>query len=159
MAFAFGHLIFAWFIGLIIERVRKKKLSQLSWGLLLAGSILPDIDYLFDWILKTNIHRTITHSLLFALILFIFGYLILKNYKKEDSAIFLSLGVISHLILDMIYPPGPMILWPANLLIGIDGYAIPILNKANSIIKLEYIDMGLGVAWLTYLYWKGKLKF
>ncbi|MEK6950757.1 MAG: metal-dependent hydrolase, partial [Nanoarchaeota archaeon] len=63
--FAFTHLITAWLLGKGYEALAKKRISHPAWFFLLFGSLLPDIDFLIDWTLGTEFHRTFTHSLLF----------------------------------------------------------------------------------------------
>ncbi|MCD4759998.1 metal-dependent hydrolase [archaeon] len=159
MAYAFGHLIGAWLLGLLIQKVKKIKLSRTAWGLLLIGGILPDIDLLSDWILGTQIHRTFTHSLIFALFIFGLAYLILKKYNREKQAIFISLGIIVHLALDSIYSPGPPIFWPWQYATAANGIVVNALDTLNRTVKLEYIDMGMGVLWTAYLFIKNKINF
>ncbi|MBS3172353.1 metal-dependent hydrolase [Candidatus Woesearchaeota archaeon] len=163
MPFAFTHLVTAWFVGLIIQT--KKKLNKLSWGLLLLGSILPDGDYIFQWIFNVQIHRSISHSLLFLIISYLILYFILKNYKKEKYAIYLTIGVTTHLFLDLFIYPGIMLLWPLQYWISIFGVSLTPSVKEISVTYLTrfsglaIMDMILGVAWLAYLFIKGKLKF
>ena len=159
MAFACGHLIGAWLVGLIIQKVRNKELTRTSWGLLLIGGILPDIDYLSDWILGTSIHRSFTHSLLFVIIAFGLTYLILKKYNKEKLSIFISIGVLVHIMLDSVYSPGPMIFWPSQYSFAINGALVTTINRFGTFIPLEYVDMGLGVLWTAYLFIKNKIQF
>ena len=163
MAFAFGHLVTAWVIGLLINK--KKKIPQFGWGLLLLGGILPDIDFLPDWFLGTEIHRTFTHSILFIILAFVITYLILKHYKLQKQAIFISIGIGIHILVDMVTMPGVQLLWPIQSWVSIYGiYPFQMLkpitvslltNKLN----WAYLDMALGIMWLTYLFVKGKLKF
>lgn len=157
MAYAFGHLMAAWIVGLLIQR--KKKLSKLSWGLLFIGAILPDIDYLFDWFANLEIHRTITHSLLFVIFIFFVTYLILKRYKKQNQAIFIAIGLLIHLVIDTLFAPKLLFFWPIGFSISFFSLSGPIMNWIDSIVKIETIDMGLGVLWLFYLFLRGKLKF
>ena len=80
MSLAFGHLTAAWIVGEIIQKISNKKLPNHAWALLLLGGIIPDIDFIFQILLNEPIHRTMTHSLFFAL----FSLMFIKNnkYKK-----------------------------------------------------------------------------
>jgi len=111
-----------------------KSFTHLSLGLLLGvflwnndpliifavvfGSLFPDVDYPFSligrlsqplsfWIHEEFGHRTITHSLTYVLINSLFG-LILKNFYFQ----YISLGILSHLLLDLLTNQGVMLLWP-----------------------------------------------
>lgn len=172
MSFAFGHLIFAWLIGKSKEKISKIKLEKYGWFLLLFGAIFPDIDFLLDWTLGTHLHRTFTHSLFMIIISFIIVYLIcsifFKNSNKKRLAGLFAIGISSHLILDMIFGyPGISLLWPMNYklwFLGIlHGYTAVnfseitkehLLNK----VRLAIFDMGLGVLWIGYLFFKNKIK-
>ncbi len=144
MPFAFGHLIGAWLLGKAYEYatkdVTRKKISRQAWFFLLLGSILPDADFLLDWVFGTEIHRTFTHSLLFViaaplvLYLALRMYLVLRPYLALNfylrnwhlNAAFrappcalafagaLAGGILSHLLLDMIGAGLPL-LWPSLL--------------------------------------------
>jgi membrane-bound metal-dependent hydrolase YbcI (DUF457 family) len=161
----FGHLIFAWVIGLVIQSFSKIKISRLGWGLLFFGALIPDVDYLFSFIFGVNIHRMFFHSLLFVLILFFIVYIILKNLKLEREAYFVFIGVLSHIILDMFIFPGAMLFWPLGTWFSFYGIA----NVVSSFV-LDFnfwriysfyvsFDILIGLIWLVYLYLKGKIQF
>ena len=161
----FGHLIFVWMIGLLIQKISNIKISNLGWGLLFFGGILPDVDYLFVWIFNNFVHRTFTHSLVFVLLSFFMIYLVLKNYKLEKETIFISLGVLTHIFLDMFFNPGVILFWPIGTwfsFYGLTNYLIvnlPTLDILNNFINFLIFDIGLGIIWLSYLYLKGNIKF
>jgi membrane-bound metal-dependent hydrolase YbcI (DUF457 family) len=161
----FGHLIFVWMIGLLIQKISNIKISNLGWGLLFFGGILPDVDYLFVWIFNNFVHRTFTHSLVFVLLSFFVVYYVLKNYKFEKEAIFISLGILCHIFLDMFFRPGVMLFWPIGTwfsFYGLSNYLIvnlSTLKNLNNYINFLIFDIGLGIIWLGYLYIKGNIKF
>lgn len=163
MPFAFTHLVAAWFLGLIIQT--KKKLNKLAWGLLLFGSILPDGDYIFQWIFNVQLHRTITHSIVFLALTYIILYFILKKHKKQKYTIYLTAGLATHLFLDLFIYPGIMLLWPIKYWFSIFGITLtPVIKEISAAYLMRFSglaisDMALGVAWITYLFLKGKLKF
>jgi membrane-bound metal-dependent hydrolase YbcI (DUF457 family) len=163
MAFAFGHLVTAWVIGLLINK--KKKIPQLGWGLLLLGGILPDIDFLPDWFLGTEIHRTFTHSILFIILAFVITYIILNRYKLQKQAIFISIGILIHILVDMVTMPGVQLLWPLPTWISIYGISVlkalkPVtVSLLTNKLNWAYLDMGLGVIWITYFFIKKRMKF
>lgn len=163
MPFAFTHLIFAWFVGLVVQS--KKKLNKLSWGLLLLGSILPDGDYVFQLIFNTQVHRSFSHSLLFLIISYLILYFILKNYKKEKYTVYLTIGVATHILLDLFIYPGIMFLWPLQYWFSIFGISlVPSVKEVSTAYLMRFsglaiMDMTLGVIWIGYLFLKNKLKF
>jgi len=163
--FPFGHLIGAWIVGLLIQNLTKKDLSRLGWGLLLVGGLLPDVDYAFDFILGTDIHRTFTHSLIFVILIFFVAYVLLKQYKLEKSAIFLSIGTLIHIILDLPFYPGTMLFWPLGTWFWFFGVANEVLvySSASAVFSAKSVlvlaDVAFGLVWLTYLYIRGKINF
>ena len=84
MTFAFGHLIGAWLVGKGYEFNSKGKIHRYGWFFLLLGGVLPDIDYLFEWILSSSSHRTFTHSLTFVLLVFITLFIISLFIKEKE---------------------------------------------------------------------------
>jgi len=155
MAFAFGHLIAAWIIGLVIQKVSNKKLSKLSWSLLLFGGIFPDIDFIFG----TTIHRTITHSLLFVIIIFIVSYLTFKKYNLEKYSYLMSLGMLSHIFLDMFTGPGVQGLYPLQTWISIyNTTQLVLIPGLPRTVPLGIIDMGLGFIWFVYLFLRNRIQ-
>lgn len=172
MAFAFIHLIGAWTIGKAYELTSKRKLEHYVWFFLLLGGILPDIDFILDWTFKTEVHRTITHSLAFAIIPALLLYLILtlaRIQNKRTDCIFFGAGILSHLLLDMAFSQGVPLFWP-NLIhysfthIGYFDPATPsFLNGPVSVMrkafKIAIVDMGVGTLWIFYLWSRKQLKF
>ncbi len=168
--FAFTHLVFAWLVGKGYEKIMKKELSNTAWLLLLFGSLLPDADFLIDWTIGTEFHRTFTHSLLFVVIGFMAAYFILwKNQDRKSIASALALGIGTHLFLDMFLSQGVPLFWP-NLLhfsfqgIGYFDPATPsFLNQSAEVVrkalKMALLDMAIGTAWIFWLVWKRKVKF
>ena len=134
--FAFIHLLGAWLLGKGYEHFRKTQLSHTAWFFLLFGAILPDVDFLFDWTLETEFHRTFTHSLLFLLLAPLLLYVIynymLNKFKVNQHksrlkskagsmmesrlhSLALGAGILSHLLLDMIVGHGVPLFWPSLL--------------------------------------------
>lgn len=79
------------------------------------GSLLPDIDHkksMLGSIIHLPVkHRTFTHSLLFLLIV-----TLLSIQLSQSFALGLSMGVFSHMFLDMIgkHSPGICLLYPSK---------------------------------------------
>ena len=91
----------------------------LLFGCAFIGSLLPDIDHPNSKINKYNPlstiicmvaqHRSITHSLLWMVVVSLVGLL----YKFNVWAIIgLNIGILSHLILDMMNPTGVPLFYP-----------------------------------------------
>lgn len=94
------------------------KQTILLYGFSLLGSILPDIDHPKAFISHfvpvipnlINVavgHRTFTHSLLFTFICLIIGWMF-----NPVIGIGLALGIISHILLDLLTPYGVAFLYP-----------------------------------------------
>ena len=170
MTFAFSHLIGAWLVGKGYQLVTKKKIHHYTWFFLLLGSILPDIDYLIDWTLGTNLHRTFTHSITFALFVFIILFSISFFFKEKNMKMFslaLCVGILAHLAIDFVSTQGVPLFWPLGyyfspfaIYLGKSGTAM--LNSSastlKSLLKLAVLDMGLGTAWIFYLLLKKSIK-
>ena len=180
MSLGFGHLIGAWIPAKIFEKVKKTELSITFWGLLLFGSILPDADFLIEWLnIFPNVHRTFTHSLFFIGFCFCVLFLILKFLKPhlpkkwapKDStkklALALSFGVASHIIYDSIFYPGVNLLWPFDWWFAQGSFYFatqPLYERIGGTIQtlgkinLFILDMGMGAAWFFYFLISGRLK-
>ena len=172
MSFAFGHLAGAWCAGKIYEFFSKKKIGHYAWFFLLFGGILPDADFVLDWTLGTELHRTVTHSFLFLifapLLVYVF-FSILKHEEKGSFALFLGLGIATHLFLDGFSTYGNPLLWPKEWYFSffsgftphipdgglLEGNAEVLLHK----LKLAIADMAIGTAWILYLWFRKRIQF
>jgi inner membrane protein len=88
------------------------------------GSLLPDIDHTKSWIGKSVYpiakwlsrnygHRTITHSLLFLVGVFLISLFIEKNFRADYSiSIILFFSILSHFIFDMVTLAGIPLFYP-----------------------------------------------
>jgi inner membrane protein len=104
------------------EAVAGRKLGNkaLLWGAI-AGTI-PDLDVLanpwLDTVEQLSFHRSVTHSLLFALVLSpLLGLLFQRVYEKEratsrDWAWLFFLAFTTHALLDSFTTWGTQLLWP-----------------------------------------------
>lgn len=170
--FAFGHLIFAWLVGKGYEYFSKKKIGHYTWFFLLFGSILPDMDYLLDWTIGTEIHRTFSHSLLFVIVAPLLVYSIftfLKHTESKSFTVALAVGIVTHLIADMPLGYGVPILWPSLLHYSFSG--VVFLDPSSPgflslpedflryLLKLAILDMAIGTIWLFWLWFRKKLTF
>ncbi len=72
---------------------------------LLIGSIIPDLDILLNFFVNQNINNVFFHSLFsvpfFTLLILIFGEY-KKIYKSKRIAFGFNLGIIIHIIFDLI---------------------------------------------------------
>lgn len=166
MPFAFGHILGAWVPGKIWERF--KKIDRLAWGALLLGAILPDGDFLLEWTIGIEWHRTVTHSIFFAVLMGIVTYYIAKYFKLNAKQIGFAIfaGIMIHIILDAIGYPGINILWPTDWWFYWPYFykcGVPLYDRfvrePFSNMRFAILDMGLGVLWIGYLFAKGKLEF
>src|ERR1700709_2628205 len=97
-----------------------QSLDPIYLGLVMAGSLLPDIDHPKSWVgrrtrpLSTAIaaclgHRGVTHSALavigLTMALAHFGY-------RRTGVSALAVGYLSHLAADMLTPKGLRLAWP-----------------------------------------------
>ena len=170
MTFAFGHLIGAWVLGKIYEKVKSKKLSHLTWGFLLLGGILPDADFVIDWVIGTNLHRTFSHSLLFVLVAGLVVYVIGKYFTKENKEIGVAIaaGVLMHLFLDYFSVLGIALFWPYPLYFSpfenmyqpvLKGLTFGTLQELKMAVRLAVVDMAFGTVWIGYLWFKKRIQF
>jgi len=172
MSFAFGHLIGAWLLGKLFEVSSKKKLTHLTWFFFLLGGILPDADFLIDWVFGTELHRTITHSLFFVIFAPILIYTIFKFLDDKRSGLYafsLASGITAHLLLDMVIGFGVPILWPSLLHVSFSGAAYfdpstPSFlhgSRDNLVHTMKFMlfDMALGTAWIFYLWLRRRVRF
>lgn len=173
MSYAFGHLVGAWCTGKIYEYFSKKDISHTAWFFLLLAGLLPDIDFLLDWTLGYDIHRTFTHSFIFLGLVALMVFLMLSIFKhpdKQQCTVLVVLGISTHLLLDSLFGAGVPLLWPSILHLSFsEGISYAVLegstfSRANVIelsnqLKLTIIDMAIGTAWIFYLWFKKRIKF
>lgn len=172
MSFAFGHLVGAWFAGKIYEYFSKKEISHYSWGFLLLGGLLPDADFLLDWTLGTDLHRTFSHSLLLLILVPLAVYIlysVLKHPEKKFFAFFIGLGIFMHLFLDGFSTYGIPLLWPMLGYFSFFSGFTPVVPDGGLLqgdaemlvykMKLAVIDMAIGTAWIFYLWFRKRIQF
>ena len=173
MSYLFGHLVGAWLLGQGYQFVSKKKLSHYTWFFLLAGGIIPDLDFLIDWTLGTAWHRTFTHSIFFLVLAPVLLYVGCRILRKEESSAYawaLAGGILMHLLLDLHSAPGIPLLWPSwqhFSYFSVEYYnpATPSFFDSSSLqdlrllLKRAVLDMALGAGWIFYLWWRRKIQF
>lgn len=174
MPLGFGHLIGAWLFGRIYSRAFGTKLSKPAWAALLLGGNLPDIDYFIDWTTCFQIHRYFSHSLTAAIVVGIMLYILLAavNFFREKKilqiwmiALFLSLGISIHILLDLIFTTSGMrIFWPVEnswwIIKGTVEHNIakPTFEMVKQNLREATLDIALGVAWVWYLFLSKRLR-
>ncbi|WP_299757020.1 metal-dependent hydrolase [uncultured Pontibacter sp.] len=104
------------------EAVAGKRLGNkaMLWGAI-AGTI-PDLDVLLnpwlDTVQQLSFHRSITHSILFALVVSpLLGWLLHRLYKSSaatfrDWSLLFFFGFITHILLDSCTTWGTQLFWP-----------------------------------------------
>jgi hypothetical protein len=176
MPYAVTHILFPILIAAIYRDYFAKTKFPLHYVLLAGlGGVLPDIDIpislFISLILSQDIwlHKTITHSLLFPL-----GFLILflilnpinanaricnlgkHNLKLGFIFLSISLGTLTHILLDGFFGNQAFLLYPFSL----TDFGINILQNApfnwNTI--MATIDGILLVVWILYLEIKHKIS-
>ena len=172
MSYAFGHLVGAWSAGKAYEYFSKKKISHAAWFFLLLGGILPDTDFLLDWTLGLDTHRTLTHSIFFLVLIPLLVYtlfLILRHPEKKQFAWCIGLGITTHLFLDSLFGVGVPLLWPSMMHFSFSSeisYSVPqgsAFSKGAAEVghqlRLAIIDMAIGTAWISYLWFRKRIEF
>ncbi|WP_240375471.1 metal-dependent hydrolase [Bacillus piscicola] len=122
---------------------------------ILAGGLLPDICHPFSWIgrrvgvlsmliRKLFGHRTITHSLLFVLLLY-FAAGGVPGSMGSAVQIGVTAGVLSHIILDMLTSRGVALLYPVHM-----HFRFPLTTKTGSL--GEGIISFFLLLWILYFF-------
>lgn len=109
---------------------------SLNIPLILVLSVIPDIDILFDFFLKSEIHRGPTHSIIAAILVFIPFFVL---YRQKATPYFAALA--SHsLIGDFLIGGQVQLLWPLSTNeFGLHELGFPYINIYNPInIALEF---------------------
>ena len=149
MGFAFTHIAAAY----LPAKLLRVRFGQWAYALLSLGAILPDIDFI-AYAINPLFHRTFTHSIVFVLVVFVIARIL---FSRQES-IALSIGVLSHVGVDMIFSPGVQVLWPAPYWISMTGGVLS--TYVSSGLSMVYViaDMGLGVLCFGLLFLTGRLK-
>lgn len=100
--YAVGHLALAYLAGKTASRALK---TRIEIPLILALSILPDIDFLLTGVT----HRGPTHSIILIAPLL----LPLAYYKKKASIPYIA-AILQHLAADLLGTGGIQLLWPLS---------------------------------------------
>lgn len=162
-------------VGMAVRRWTPER-TWLVLGIVL-GSMLPDFDNLFVAIATliklptTGLHRTFTHSLLFALVImvvFFFVGRIARQPRWLNLGLGLAVGILMHILLDLLlWFDGVAIIWPVSFQLNLWSNVTPpawwmilmqpaeLLFFALFFLSLNYTARRQGTD-LDYL---GKLRF
>jgi len=148
-SFAVGHMALAYLLGKPSAKLLKVNLNV---PLILVLSIVPDADILFG---VSELHRGPTHSLIFALIIFIPFFAL---YRRKAVPYFLAL--ISHsLISDFLIGGQLMLFWPlTSRLFGLHDY-IGIWSPVNITFEWALFAVSTIIMFKTgdlYLFFRNK---
>jgi len=119
-------------IAYLLSKASAKLLKvNFNVPLILVLSVIPDIDLLFDFLLKTEIHRGPTHSVITAILIFIPFFVL---YRQKAVPYFTAL--VSHsLIADFLIGGQLQLLWPLST----NEFGFPYINIYDPInIALEF---------------------
>ncbi len=98
----------------------------------------------------------------------IVGGFVFALSRKKEYGVAIGAGIGVHLILDMLFAPGILLLWPSSLFVSFLGvergvelvpFFVDDAGLMISRMKWAVADLGLGVFWLAYLWWQKKLRF
>lgn len=163
--FIIAMLIVRLFAKKFLKIKETKELRLISFIGGIAG-ILPDADFLVFYLKKIFslefsisalhiAHRTLTHSLVFALFFLIPALLFYKHKKIFTILLILSLGVTIHIGLDFFTANNLVLFYPfSETMSGLD------LIPSTSYYGARYlvtIDALIFIAWVTWLLYKKKL--
>ena len=95
-----GHLSISYISG--------RSIKSISISAVLIGAVLPDLDFIFiffEWF--NQVHRVITHNILFICLVSIAGLLLAPTGRKGAVGMGLFIGGIMHLFVDSVMDNNP----------------------------------------------------
>lgn len=105
--FAVGHFALAYLLGKSFAKALK---VEINIPILLVLSVIPDIDIIFEFFLKTEVHRGPTHSILIAILAFAPFFIL---HRARAVPYFVALA--SHsLIVDYLVAGHVQLMWPLS---------------------------------------------
>ena len=170
--FLIPALIVALFRDFYLRNKDKKKFPLHYVLISVLAGLLPDIDIALYYFLSFSnftieeIHRTFSHNLFIPLIFWILGFMFIGTRNRELgkhglklSTIFfvITLGVLTHLILDAIFLGEIKPFYPVYNL-GIGFNILKLLPSQFHDTILPVIDAGLLILWMIYLEIKHKIS-
>lgn len=112
--------------------------------LILVLSVIPDVDLIFNFLFKIEIHRGPTHSVVTAILFFIPFFII---YRQKIVPYFTAL-VAHSLIADFVVGGQLQLLWPLSTReFGFTG--INIFSQINVLMELTLFAIAILVTWKT----------
>lgn len=126
-----GHLALGYVIGKASAKFLK---TEVSLPLIFTLSVLPDIDTLFPFLIQ---HRGLTHSIIFAFIVFLSSFAV---YRKKVVPYFAAF--VQHFLIGDYVAGGAQILWP----ITSRCYGINMCMRSLANITLEWTLFFLSIA-------------
>ncbi len=135
------HIIFGAVIG---EALMGKKIGNKAMALGALAATIPDFDvvtaFFVDPLKANELHRGVTHSLLFiSLLAPLLGWLFYKIFSKDGVgwkqwSAFMFIGLITHPLIDIQTAYGTQVFWPYpykfttnNLFVADPFYTLPLL--------------------------------
>jgi len=127
-----------------------RPLDPICLGLVVAGSLLPDIDHPKSWvgrrtrpvstvIASTFSHRGITHS---AIAVIGLTTLLLHAGYRRGGVSALAVGYLSHLAADMLTPQGLRLAWPLR-----GTWGLPLCRTGTAMEPLIVTVLVGGIGW------------
>jgi membrane-bound metal-dependent hydrolase YbcI (DUF457 family) len=165
MPFGFTHMFLAYVTGKVIVSVKKIKVDYLFWFFLILGGILPDGDFVLDWIFGLGLHRTYSHSLPFMILVGLGVYYVFKRFGFKNSKMLgfgVSLGILVHIVADILTTSscgGPAVFWPIGLYFARNMVCDTVVRGFHEgSLNVAIFDMGIGAFWFLYVIVRHKIK-
>jgi len=139
-SFAVGHIALGYLLGKASAKLLK---VNFNLPLVLVLSVIPDIDILLDFLLKIEIHRGPTHSIVTAILVFMPFFVL---YRQKAMPYFAAL--LSHsLIGDLLIGGRVQLLWPLSANeFGLCEFGFLYINIYNPInVALEFTLFAIAV--------------
>ncbi len=138
--FAIGHFVLGYIFG---KGTSKLANITLNLPLLLATSVLPDVDLLFRFLM----HRGPTHSIITISVLMVPFFLI---YRKQALPYFAAM--LSHILIGDFFTGGVMLFWPlSHDIFGVFNFEVTSLSIA-------IVELVLFLLVVPIIYKMGDLK-
>ena len=165
MPFAVTHILAAIVIvDLYRDYFAKRKKYFTLHTVFIAGlaGILPDIDiplnYFFNFFGFEIMHRSITHTPLFALLFLVPAFILLEKKRNKEAMYFfvISFGILLHIFLDYSLSPdggGIMFFYPFSNA----NYALNLIKNSTTVFYAG-LDAVILILWLWHEEIKHKIS-
>ena len=137
-------------LAYLLSKTSAKLLNvNINIPLVLVLSVIPDIDLIFDFLLKSEIHRGPTHSIVTAVLVFIPFFVL---YRQKAVPYFAAL--LSHSLIGDLFIGGYLqLLWPlSSREFGLCGLGFPYINiyhPVNVALEFTLFTIALIAMWKT----------